>query len=86
MKIVIIEQELQIRKDNTVKYQAEYYKKMNINKQQLLGITFRSEMNKTKQPYYGRDKTREYRTRLTDEKKESIKIKAREYRAKKKLV
>lgn len=72
------EQELQIRKDNIIKYQADYHKKMNIKKQQLLGITPRSEMTKTKQPNYDRDKTREYRARLTDEKKEIIKTNQRD--------
>ena len=60
---------------------------MNIIKQQLLGITPLSEMTKTKQPNYDRDKTREYRARLTDEKKEIIKTKRRDaYHAKKKLI
>jgi hypothetical protein len=67
-------------------YHQDYHKKMYPIKQKLLGITPISEMTKTKQPNYGRDKQREYRATFSEEKKESIKIKAREYRAKKKLV
>jgi hypothetical protein len=72
------EQELQTRKDNIVKYQADWHKKMYPIKQQILGITPRSEMTKSKQPNYNRDKTREYRAKLTDDKKDNIKSKARD--------
>jgi hypothetical protein len=59
-------------------YQADYHKKMNEIKRQLLGIIPRSEMTKTKQSNYDRDKTREYRARLTNEKKEIINTKERD--------
>ena len=45
-------------------------------KQQILGITPRSEITKSKQPNYNRDKTREYRAKITDDKKDNIKSKA----------
>lgn len=59
-------------------YQADWHKKMYPIKQQLLGITPISLMTKTKQPNYVRDRARQYRARLTDEKKEIIKTKQRD--------
>ena len=59
-------------------YYQDWHKKMYPIKQQILGITPRSEMTKSKQPNYERDLMRKYRATFSEEKKESIKIKQRD--------
>ena len=67
---LLSETQLEQRKEDKIKYHAEWFKTNYPKKREELGITPRSEMTKTQQPNYDRDKTREYRARLTEEQKE----------------
>jgi len=71
------ETQLKEREAKIKQYHADWFQKMYPIQQQILGITPRKEMVKTKQPNYNRDQARQYRARLTEDKKEKIKAQKR---------
>tara|TARA_R110000868_G_scaffold62265_2_gene188357 strand:+ start:1948 stop:2838 length:891 start_codon:yes stop_codon:yes gene_type:complete len=75
---LLSETQLEQRKEEKKIYLANYHKTNYPKQREELGITPRSEMTKTQEPNYDRDKTREYRARLTEEQKEKNRQKKRE--------
>ena len=75
---LLSKEELDQRNKKLKDYHAEWHKKNYPIMRQILGIVPRCEMTKTQQPNYDRDMTRQYRSRLTEEGKESIRKKQRE--------
>lgn len=67
---LLSETQLEQRKEDKKIYLANYHKTNYPKTREELGITPRSEMTKTLQPNYDRDKAREYRARLSEEQKE----------------
>jgi len=75
---LLSETQFEQRKEDNIKYHADWFKTNYPKLREKLGITPRSEMIKTKQPNYNRDKRRENTARLTEEQKEINRQKGRE--------